>query len=270
MVFILLGNIAHSLKFELISCKIGLVSFSRWNLIHMNCFIAKLMTATTVMTNCAMFQKRIKLHESIYRFQSSVFWSFICIFKSNLHVHNHVSQKAKGEISNRDAIPNRETAIQVQAMFPTKNTLTIDTNDQKFNCDNANGHSQTGNWKKISASWISKTSHKNKSNEKRLETLFPRHWSNIYLHKTSFNCGFDRYKVIDCFKVQLVNWWLLLFQWCKMPFKHFYSHFDAKYHPSHVNRCKFPEELSTDTVSWICILQEFLPRIKQWVDFIIL
>ena len=148
MVFILLGNIAHSLKFELISCKIGLVSFSRWNLIHMNCFIAKLMTATTVMTNCAMFQKRIALHESIYCFQSSVFWSFICIFKSNLHVHNHVSQKAKGEISNWDAIPNRETAIQVQAMFPTKNTLTIDTDHQKFNCDNANGHSQTGNWKK--------------------------------------------------------------------------------------------------------------------------
>ena len=23
--------------------------------------------------------------------------------------------------------------------------------------------------------------------------------------QTSFNCGFDRYKVIDCFKVQLVN-----------------------------------------------------------------
>ena len=73
---------------------------------------------------------------------SEVFWSFICIFKSNLYIHNHVSQKAKGEISNWDAILNRETAIQVQAMFPTKNTQTIDTDDQKFNCDNANGHSQ--------------------------------------------------------------------------------------------------------------------------------
>ena len=79
---------------------------------------------------------------------SEVFRSFICIFKSNLYIHNHVSQKAKGEISNWDAILNRETAIQVQAMFPTKNTQTIDTDDQKFNCDNANGHSQTGNWKK--------------------------------------------------------------------------------------------------------------------------
>ena len=71
MVFIPLGNIARSLKFELISRKIGLVFFSQWNLIHMNCFIAKLMTATTVMTNCAMFRRRIALHESIYCFQSA-------------------------------------------------------------------------------------------------------------------------------------------------------------------------------------------------------
>ena len=97
----------------------------------------------------------------------------------NFYVHNNVSQKAKGEISNWDAILNRQTAIQVQAMFPTKNTLTIDTDDQKFNCDNANGHSQTGNQKKMSASWIRKTSRKNKSNEKRLEILFTHRWSNI-------------------------------------------------------------------------------------------
>ena len=38
----------------------------------------------------------------------------------NFYVRNHVSQKAKGEISNWDAIANRETAIQVQAMFSVK------------------------------------------------------------------------------------------------------------------------------------------------------
>ena len=135
---------------------------------------------------------------------TEVFWSFICIFKSNFYVHNHVSQKAKGEISNRDAIPNQETAIQVQAMFPTKNTLTIDTDDQKFNCDNANGHSQTGNWKKISASWIWKTSHKNKSNEKRLETLFTRRWSNIYLHKLPLIVDLTDIKSSIVLKF---NWW---------------------------------------------------------------
>ena len=89
-------------------------------------------------------------------------------------------------------------------MFPTKNTLTIDTDDQKFNCDNANGHSQTGNWKKISASWIWKTSHKNKSNEKRLETLFPRHWSNIYLHKLPLILDLTDIKSSIVLKF---NWW---------------------------------------------------------------
>ena len=155
MVFILLGNIARSLKFELISHKIGLVFFRNgtwytwtvslpslwlqlpwWQIVR--CFKSGLHC-----TSLYIAFKALNLLEV-----SEVFWSFICIFKSNLYVHNHVSQKAKGEISNRDAIPNRETAIQVQAMFPTKNTLTIDTDDQKFNCDNANGHSQTGNRKK--------------------------------------------------------------------------------------------------------------------------
>ena len=135
---------------------------------------------------------------------SEVFRSFICIFKSNLYIHNHVSQKAKGEISNWDAILNHETAIQVQAMFPTKNTQTIDTDDQKFNCDNANGHSQTGNWKKISASWIWKTSHKNKSNEKRLETLLTRRWSNIYLHKLPLIVDLTDIKSSIVLKF---NWW---------------------------------------------------------------
>ena len=41
----------------------------------------------------------------------------------------------------------------------------------------------------------------------------------------------------------------------------------SKYHPSHVNECKFPEELSpgelsTTTVTTICIVQKFLARIS--------
>ena len=41
----------------------------------------------------------------------------------------------------------------------------------------------------------------------------------------------------------------------------------SKYHPSHVNECKFPEELSpgelsTTTVTTICIVQKFLARIN--------
>ena len=41
----------------------------------------------------------------------------------------------------------------------------------------------------------------------------------------------------------------------------------SKYHLSHVNECKFPEELSpgelsTATVTTICIVQKFLARIN--------
>ena len=63
-------------------------------------------------------------------------------------------------------------------------------------------HKQAIKKKKMSASWIRKTSHKNKGNEKRLETLFTHRRSNIkflIFTQTSFYCGFDRYKVMDCF-----------------------------------------------------------------------
>ena len=132
-------------------------------------------------------QKRIALHE----FQSSEalgdFWSFTCISKSILCTQSGLT-KSEGEILNWDAIANPKRAIQVQAMFSAKKkTLTGDTDDQKFNCDNADGHSKAGNWKKqLSPSWIQKTSRKNKSNEKRLETLFTHSRSKIYLHKLPF------------------------------------------------------------------------------------
>ena len=68
MVSILLGNIALFLKFELISHKVGLV-FLRWNLIHVNFFVALCMTATNMIKNCVMFQKRIALHKIIFAFK---------------------------------------------------------------------------------------------------------------------------------------------------------------------------------------------------------
>ena len=102
----------------------------------------------------------------------------------NFYVRNHVSQKANGEISNWDAIANREIAMNIQV--PANNTLTADTDDQKFNRDNADGQSQTGNRKKMSGRWIRKTSRENKGYEKRLETLFTHRRSNIYVHKLPF------------------------------------------------------------------------------------
>ena len=67
----------------------------------------------------------------------------------NFYVRNHVSQKAKGEIlSNWDAIANRETAVQVQVMFSAKQHPDCRHRWPEINCDNADGHSQTGNRKK--------------------------------------------------------------------------------------------------------------------------
>ena len=45
---------------------------------------------------------------------------------------------------------NSGEEVKLLLKFPAKrNTLTVDTNDQTFNCDNADGHSKTGNRKKV-------------------------------------------------------------------------------------------------------------------------
>ena len=109
---------------------------------------------------------------------------------------------------------------------------------------------------------------KNKSNK----TLFTqRRVLNIYLHKLPFILDFKDKKSWIAFQVQLVNLQLLLFKWCKMPFEQFKGQFYAECRPSRVNECKFPEELFPRELSTaICIVQEFLARIKRWVEFVIL
>ena len=115
--------------------------------------------------------------------------------------------------------------------------------------------------------WNLKDKPKNKSNK----TLFThRRVLNIYLHKLPFILYFKDKKSWIAFQVELVNWQLLLFKWCKMPFKQFKG-FDAKYHPSRTNKCKFPEDLFSRELSTAnCIVQEFLARIERWVEFVIL
>ena len=147
------------------------------------------------MKNCAMFQKRIALHETIYCSQSSEalrgFWSFLKLYlyiqiETFMYaITSHKKRRAKNQTEMLSRIAKQQ--FRYKQCFQWNNTLTVDTDDQKFNCDNADGHSQTGNRKKkMSASWTRKTSSKNKGNEKRLETLFTHCWSNIYLHKLPF------------------------------------------------------------------------------------
>ena len=151
-------------------------------------------TATTVMKNCEMFQKQLALHETIYCFQSSEalggFWSFLKLYvyiQIEIFMYTIMSckkRRAKYQTEMLSGIAKQ--LFRYKKCFQRNNTLTVDTNDQKFNCYNAEGHSQTGNRKKMLASWIRKTNRKNKSNEKRLETVFTHRRSNIYLHKLPF------------------------------------------------------------------------------------
>ena len=187
ILFILLGNKASSLKFEFICRKIGLVLFTMELDTHelFPCVTAMWLQLPWWNSKADCITRVSKLRSS-WRFLK--FSEALHVYPNRFYVRNQVSQKAKGKILNWDAIANPKRAIQVQAMFSAKKkTLTGDTDDQKFNCDNADGHSQAGNWKKqLSPSWIRKTSRKNKGNEKRLETSFTHRQSKIYLHKFPF------------------------------------------------------------------------------------
>ena len=136
------------LKFELISRKIGLVFFRDGTWFAWTVSLPSFMAATTVMTNCAMFQKWIALHETIYCFQSSEalggFWSLLRLYmyiqiKTFMYtIMSHKKRRAKYQTEMLSWIAKQQ--FRYKQCFQWKNTLTIDINDQKFNCDNANGH----------------------------------------------------------------------------------------------------------------------------------
>ena len=154
--FILLGNIASSLKFELISRKIGLVFFrdgtwygwtfslpSTWLQIPwwkiVRCFKSGL--------HCTRLYIAFKAQKLLE--VSEVFWSFTCIFKSKLLcTQSHLTKKRRAKYQTEMLLRIAKQLFRYKKCFQRNNTLTVDTNDQKFNCDNADGHSQTGNWKK--------------------------------------------------------------------------------------------------------------------------
>ena len=98
---------------------------------------------------------------------SAVFWSFRCIFKSKLLCKQSRPIKSKGQnikprcyhignFSTMASVLYRENSnssqeVKLQAKLPAKkkHPQTVDTDNQTFNCNNADGHSQTGNRKNI-------------------------------------------------------------------------------------------------------------------------
>ena len=55
-------------------------------------------------------------------------------------------RRAKYQTEMLSRIANQQ--YRYKQCFQRNNTLTVDTDDQKFNCNNDDGHSQTGNRKK--------------------------------------------------------------------------------------------------------------------------
>ena len=114
-------------------------------------------TATTVMKNCGMFQKQLALHETIYCFQSSEalggFWSFLKLYvyiQIEIFMYTITSRKKRRAKYQTEMLSGiAKQLFRYKKCFQRNNTLTVDTNDQKFNCYNAEGHSQTGNRKKF-------------------------------------------------------------------------------------------------------------------------
>ena len=70
-----------------------------------------------------------------------------------MYAVNHVSQKAKGKISNYCVSRKQQFRSRGQItskVSSEKNTKhPVDTDDEQFNQDKADGHLQTGNRKKI-------------------------------------------------------------------------------------------------------------------------
>ena len=61
-------------------------------------------------------------------------------------ITSHKKRRAKYQTEMLSRIAKQQ--FRYKQCFQQKNTLTGDTDDQKFHCDNADGHSQTGNRKK--------------------------------------------------------------------------------------------------------------------------
>ena len=182
--FILLGNIASSLKFKLISCKIGLVFFCDgtwylWTFLLPSTWLQlpwwKIVWCFKSRLHCRRLYIAFKAQKLLK--VSEVFWSFTSIFQSKLFCTQSRLTKSEGQ--------NIKLRCYKQC-FQRNNTLTVDTDDQKFNCNCRWRLTNRQSKKKMSASWIRKTSRKNKGNKKLLETLFTHHQLNIYLHKLPF------------------------------------------------------------------------------------
>ena len=104
--------------------------------------------------------------------------TFMCAITS------HKKRRAKYQTEMLSRIVKQQ--FRYKQCFQRKNTLTVDTDDQKFNCDNADGHSQTGNRKKNRQVEFKRQAVRTKATRSAVRLCLHIVDRNIYLHKLPF------------------------------------------------------------------------------------
>ena len=151
-----------------------------------------------------------------------------------MYAVNHVSQKAKGKMSNY--------CVSRKQQFRSRGQITSKVSSEK-NTINTQLTLMTSNWTRIKPMDIYKQEIEKKSasrirkTNKRTKPM--RSTVRLCSHSRVLNIYLTDEKSWIAFQVHIA-WWLLLYEWCKMPVRSLYLGFDAKYHLSHVNEWKFP------------------------------
>ena len=107
-------------------------------------------------------------------------------------ITSHKKRRAKYQTEMLSQITKQQ--FRYKQCFQQTNTLIVDTNDQNFNCDNADGHSQTGNQKKKCRQVeFEKQAIRTKAMRSALRLCLPTVYQTLILFtQTSFYCGFDK------------------------------------------------------------------------------
>ena len=164
---------SRNLKFELNSRKIGLVllrdgTWYTWTFSLPSTWVQlpwwKIVRCFKSGLHCTRLYIALKAQKLL-----EVFWSFLKLYlyiqiETFMYaITSHKKRRAKNQTEMLSRIAKQQ--FRYKQCFQRNNTLTADTDDQKFNCDNADGQSQTGNRKKIN---VGKLNSKDKPWEQRL------------------------------------------------------------------------------------------------------
>ena len=143
---------------------------------------------------------------------SEVFWSFTFVFKSQLLCTQSLLTKSEGGNIKLRSYRESQNSNSGTSNVSSEKTPWLQTPMTRNSTAimPVDIHKQAIKTKKIGKLNLKDKLSEQKQREAPWDFVYTpsiEHW----FIQTSFYCGFDRYKVKDCFRVQLVNWRLLLF-----------------------------------------------------------